>query len=101
MAKAVNRISVHGGGIILAENGKVLVEVPLPIAGTMSDLPMKILAKKLEDMRLKLRERGCPLRDPHLSLITLTSPAIPFIRICEDGLIDIKTGKTLSLIIEP
>jgi len=99
MAKAVNRISIQGGGIILAENGKVLVELPLPIAGTMSDLPMKILAKKLEDMRLKLRERGCPLRDPHLSLITLTSPAIPFIRICEDGLIDVKTGKPLSLMI--
>jgi hypothetical protein len=33
-------------------------------------------------------------------LIVLTGAAIPFIRICEEGLVDIKTGETRGLFLE-
>ena len=35
-----------------------------------------------------------------LTLITLTGQAIPFLRICEEGLVNLKDGKTLGLIVE-
>jgi adenine deaminase len=35
--------------------------------------------------------------DPLLTLITLTGAAIPYLRICEQGLMNLKDGKHLDL----
>ncbi len=40
MAKAVNRVAEMGGGIAVVRDGTVKAEVPLPIAGLMSDRPL-------------------------------------------------------------
>ena len=45
-------------------------------------------------------KRGVPFRDPVLTLITLTGAAIPFIRICEEGLVNLKDGKVRGLFME-
>ncbi|MFC1925959.1 hypothetical protein ACFLW2_04605 [Chloroflexota bacterium] len=37
--------------------------------------------------------------DIHLSLTALTTTAIPFFRICEAGLMDIKEGKVVGLMV--
>ena len=37
MALAVNRVAEMGGGIVVVHNGRVEAELPLPIAGLMSD----------------------------------------------------------------
>jgi adenine deaminase len=41
-----------------------------------------------------------PFPDPFLTLITLTGAAIPYLRICEEGLVNLKDGKTLPLFVE-
>ena len=38
--------------------------------------------------------------DPLLTLITLTGAAIPYLRICEEGLVNLKDGETRSLFVE-
>jgi adenine deaminase len=35
-----------------------------------------------------------------LSLIALTGAAIPYLRICEEGLVNLKNGATLPLFVE-
>jgi adenine deaminase len=40
---------------------------------------------------------GVAFPDPLLSLNTLTGAAIPYLRICEEGLVNLKDGKTLGL----
>ena len=42
---------------------------------------------------------GFPFKDPLLTLATLTCAAIPFLRICEEGLVNLKDGTTLDLIV--
>jgi adenine deaminase len=42
---------------------------------------------------------GVVFPDPLLSLITLTGAAIPYLRICEEGLVNLKDGKTVSLFV--
>jgi adenine deaminase len=98
MALAVNRIHSMQGGAVLSYQGKILEEIPLPIFGLMSDLPMEDLTRKLMDVRNAIKTLGAPFADPLRTLITLTGAAIPFIRICEEGLVDIKTGKKRNLI---
>ncbi|BBO66215.1 adenine deaminase [Desulfosarcina alkanivorans] len=101
MALAVNRISDMQGGAVLCDGGRVVQEIPMPVLGVISDLPMETLAGRLADLKAAVRERGCPFPDPLLSLIALTGAAIPFFRICEEGLVDLKTGRTAGCLSDP
>ena len=99
MAAAVNRIRALQGGAVLCENGEILAELPLPIFGIMSDLPTEDIARKLRQIRKTAAALGVPHPDPLLTLITLTGAAIPYLRICEEGLVNLKDGKTRPLFV--
>lgn len=100
MACAVNRIHTLQGGAVVCDSQKILAELPLPIFGITSDLPMNVLAKSLENFKKAVFNLGVSFYNPLLTLITLTGAAIPYFRICEEGLVNLKNGKTLGLIIQ-
>jgi adenine deaminase len=100
MAAAVNRIYELQGGAVVCSGGEVLAEISLPIFGLMSELPMEALVKQTDKLFGALKELGFPYDDPVRTITVLTGAAIPFLRICEEGLVDIKTGKSLSLFVE-
>jgi len=85
----------------VCENGKVLAELPLPVFGIMSDLPIEDIAGLLREIKNIVAHRGVSFPDPLLTLITLTGAAIPYLRICEEGLVNLKSGETLTFKIEP
>ncbi len=99
MALAVNRIHALQGGIVVCAGGKIIAEFPLPVLGLISDLPMEELRQKMEAIEDAARDLGIPFANPFLTLITLTGAAIPYLRICEEGLVNLKDGKTLGLIV--
>ncbi len=99
MACAVNRITDLQGGAVLCENGRVLAEIAMPIFGIASDLPVATLAAQLEELKSALQHLGVAFPDPLLSLITLTGAAIPYLRICEEGLVNLKDGRTLGIFV--
>ncbi len=100
MAAVVNRIHEMQGGAVVCKAGKILAEIALPVFGAISDLPLQSLARRLAEVNMAARELGVPFPTPLLSLITLTGAAIPYLRICEEGLVNLKDGKTLSLFME-
>jgi adenine deaminase len=99
MAGAVNRIHALQGGAVVFEYGESLAELPLPIFGIMSDLPIETIVRRLQEIKSAVSQLGVPFPDPLLTLITLTGAAIPYLRICEEGLVNLKDGKTIGLII--
>jgi len=100
MAKAVNRVRSLRGGVVFCAGGEIPVEIPLPIFGLMTDLALPELYRKVLELRRVLEEFGCALKDPFRTLTTLTGAAIPYLRICEEGLVDIKEGKVVDLIVD-
>ena len=98
MAAAVNRIRALQGGAVLCEKGEILAELPLPIFGVMSDLPIEDISRRLKQIRKTAAALGVPHPDPLLTLITLTGAAIPYLRICEEGLVNLKDGQTRPLV---
>ena len=100
MAAAVNRLRTLQGGAVVCQNQEILAELPLPIFGIMSDLPIEDIAERLGKIKTAAARLGVPFPDPLLTLITLTGAAIPYLRICEEGLVNLKSGKTLALTIE-
>ncbi|MBN2033266.1 MAG: adenine deaminase [Deltaproteobacteria bacterium] len=101
MAGAVNRIHALQGGLVLCADGKVVAEIPLPIFGLMTELPLPDLVVRMRELTMHAKALGFPFADPHKTLIPLTGAAIPFIRLSDEGLVDIKSGKKVPLIVGP
>jgi adenine deaminase len=99
MAGAINRIYALQGGAVVYSEGKILAEIPLPVFGIIADMRMKTLAKRMEEITKVIKDLGFPFDNPLLTLVILTGAAIPFLRICEEGLVNLKDGKTLGLIV--
>ena len=89
MAIAVRRLAELGGGQVLVHNGQVLAEVPLPVAGLMSDQPLAIVADQLENMERASRQFGIRIAAPFMLLSFLGLSVIPEVRITDLGLIDV------------
>lgn len=100
MAAAVNRIRELQGGIVVCVDGKVAAELPLPILGLLSDRSIPELADAISTIKVAVAELGVSFPDPLLTLVTLTGAAIPYFRICEEGLVNLKDGKTVGVVVE-
>jgi adenine deaminase len=95
MAAALRRVIELRGGMVLVHEGNVLGEIPLPIAGLMSDRSLEEVASQMETMRGILREMGCSLEDPIFTLGFLSFSSLPWIRITPSGLLDVKNRKII------
>lgn len=65
MALAANALIACGGGMALSQNGEILAQVAMPIAGMLSDLPAAELAqqfKKLRDLSAQIADWEPPYR---------------------------------------
>jgi len=100
MAMAVNRIHHLKGGVVICENNKITGELALPVFGILSELPVDQIAGHLKEIKTDAKRLGVDFPDPILSLIALTGAAIPYLRICEEGLVNLKDGKTLGLFVK-
>ncbi len=99
MASAVNRIAELYGGSVVCCNGQVLTEIDLSIAGDMSPLPLEALYTRLEEVQASLKQLGSTLINAPLSLVVLTSPAVPHLRISEAGLFNVREGVYVDLFV--
>ncbi|MCW2264723.1 adenine deaminase [Gluconobacter cerinus] len=91
MATAVNRLEATGGGFVAVQDGKVLAELKLPVAGLMSDAPFEQVRDELIVLRKAAKEMGVSLEEPFLQLAFLPLPVIPHLKITDLGMIDVRT----------
>jgi len=90
MAVAANRLGEIEGGFVVVRDGAVLAELPLPIAGLMSDEPFEAVRDKLVALRAAARGLGVVLEEPFLQLAFLALPVIPALKITDRGLVDVE-----------
>ena len=89
MALAANRLGQIEGGFVVAQGGRVLAEVPLPVAGLMSLQPFEAVRDSLITLRAAARNLGVTLEEPFLQLAFLALPVIPHLKITDMGLVDV------------
>ncbi|MDM5197157.1 adenine deaminase C-terminal domain-containing protein [Fictibacillus enclensis] len=90
MLAAFNRIKEMKGGIVLVEDRSVVSEIKLPIAGGMSPLAVEELIEEEKKLTSELRKRGYAFEDPIYSLLFFSSTHLPYVRITQLGLYDVK-----------
>ncbi len=96
MALACNRMAELEGGFVVAQNGKILAELALPVAGLMSLEPFETVRETLEDLRDAAKSLGVTLEEPFLQLAFLALPVIPMLKITDRGMVDVAKFEIIS-----
>ncbi|EEP62077.1 adenine deaminase [Brucella abortus str. 2308 A] len=89
IATAANRLGEIEGGFVVVRDGKVLAEMPLPIAGLMSTEPYETVREALRKLRHAAEDLGSVLEEPFLQLAFIALPVIPHLKITDRGLVDV------------
>lgn len=64
MLTAAHAVSDTGGGMAATEGGSILAQLPLSIAGLMSDQPIERVRDQMDAMLRAAHHLGSPLHDP-------------------------------------
>ncbi len=96
MAMAVNRLSQIEGGFVVVEGGRVLAELPLPVAGLMSLQPFEVVRDSLIALRAAATSLGVTLDEPFLQLAFLCLPVIPHLKITDHGMVDVDRFEVIA-----
>jgi adenine deaminase len=90
MAACAARLQEIGGGIVVARDGTVRGELPLPVAGLLSDQPVEDVVTRLEELQDMLRDQGVRDSAPFMTLSFLALSVIPALKITDRGLVDVE-----------
>ena len=97
MHHAVLRLAELGGVIVVVGEGKVLAELPLPVAGLLSDRPLGEVVAATRACVAAARELGCEVPSPFQSLAFLALSVIPSLKITDRGLVDVDRFELVPL----
>jgi len=100
MAICARRLIAIEGGLVAAEDGVVPAELPLPVAGLLSDQPFESVVDDLERLGRCLAGLGVDVASPFMTLSFLALSVIPALKITDRGLIDIDTFELVPLEID-
>ena len=98
MLAAVRELQRLGGGICIAEQGRIRGALPLPVAGLMTNEPAEAVARQQAEMIALAREMGVPeFYSPFLTLAFLSLPVIPSLKLTDRGLVDVDSFRFIPL----
>jgi adenine deaminase len=98
MTIAVNRVIEIGGGLAIANNGRVLGELRLPVGGLITDeLTGSEVSKKINELETIAKDKlGCGVHAPFMHLSFLALSTSPKWKITDKGLIDVNNFEILD-----
>jgi adenine deaminase len=100
MAACVAHLGKVGGGIVAVNDEEVVGDLPLPVAGLLSDEPVDKVVERLDALHDSLADMGVKISAPFTTLSFLALSVIPALKITDHGLIDVDRFEIVPLEIE-
>jgi adenine deaminase len=97
MAFAVRRLANVGGGIVAVDGSEVVAELPLPVAGLLSDAPLEEVVARSRALVDAARALGCTIEAPFQLLAFLALSVIPSLKLTDRGLVDVDRFELVPL----
>ncbi len=97
MALAVERLVQLGGGLVVVDGEAVTAELPLPVAGLVSDRPLAEVIDASEATVAAVHALGSKVESPFQSLAFLALSVIPSLKITDRGLVDVDRFELVPL----
>ncbi|MCF8361840.1 MAG: adenine deaminase [Prolixibacteraceae bacterium] len=88
LLNAISKVQKLNGGMVYTDGNDVF-ELPLPIAGLMSDKSCKDVAINYEEITAKVKQSGCKLHAPFMTLSFMSLLVIPKLKLGDKGLFDV------------
>ena len=98
MLAAVRRLAELGGGMVAVAGSQVLAELPLPVAGLLSEAPVADVVGQTGALTEAARSLGCEFEGgPFHSLSFLALSVIPALKLTDQGLVDVDRFQIVPL----
>ena len=97
MAAAANRLREVGGGQVAVARREVVGEVPCPIGGLLSDLPVEEVAARFRALEAAAEELGVTLPSPFMTMSFLALSVVPELKLTDRGLVDVNRFELVPL----
>jgi adenine deaminase len=97
MSAAVARVVELGGGIVAVEEGRVVAECPLPVAGLFSVAPLDDVIAQSRACNEAAAALGWTGSTPFLTMSFLALSVIPALKITDRGLVDVEKFELVPL----
>ncbi|MFH1748056.1 MAG: adenine deaminase C-terminal domain-containing protein, partial [Planctomycetota bacterium] len=97
-AAAVQVVKMRGGFCVV-KDGQVLADVPLSIAGLMSEMDAETLNAQLEVLHDAAQALEVKLRRPFMALSFLSLSVIGALKITDKGLVDVDSFELIDLVV--
>jgi adenine deaminase len=97
MAVAVERLVELGGGLVVVDGEQVSAELPLPVAGLVSDGALKDVIEASEATVAAVHALGSKVDSPFQSLAFLALSVIPSLKLTDRGLVDVDRFELVPL----
>lgn len=89
---AIKHTAAMRGGLAVVQDGEILAELPLPIAGLMTDRDSSFIHARLSQLNHALMTIGCSMEfNPFLTLSFLALPVIPELKLTDKGLFSVRS----------
>lgn len=88
-----------GGGQCVVSDAQVTEQLPLPIAGLVSDQPLEYVRRKVDALIAAAANLGCVLPDPFMTLSFLALSPIPALKVTDLGLVDAERFELTSMFV--
>ncbi|MBM7094924.1 adenine deaminase [Bacillus sp. H-16] len=92
---AFQALKNQGGGIVVVGQEGTEASIPLVINGALSDKELKDIAAEEEHLVRVLSEKGYAYGDPVYSLLFFSATHLPYVRVTQKGIYDVKQKKVL------
>jgi adenine deaminase len=99
--KAARHLNKIGGGLVATLGDRVLAELPLPIAGLMSNLNAQQTNARLDAFEALFSSEGLRNTQPLMTLSFMALPVIPHLKITDRGLVDVDRFQRVDLFVDP
>ncbi|MCQ2446546.1 MAG: adenine deaminase [Clostridia bacterium] len=100
MAAAGNHLASIGGGLCVVLGGKVLADLPLPVAGIVSEKDAPEVAEENRVLREAVRKLGVAEGiEPFMNTAFISLSVIPNLKMTTKGLLDVNSQVLLPLFI--
>lgn len=99
LAACVRALSKSRGGFAAVAEGQVLAQLPLPVAGLMSDRSAAEVNAMMTELNAAAHALGSPLNSPFMTLSFVSLPSIPQAGLTDLGLVDVMARKLIPVLI--
>lgn len=100
MRLAARRLAELGGGFVVIDEGRVLAELALPVAGLVSSAPLAEVRSGLDRVEAAARELGVTDAGVMMTLSFLGLAVIPALRLTDHGLVDVVSARLVPFEVE-